>query len=93
MVEANCGENTVRSFCEHIGSKGGTPNTQKRYEHDARDFLNFLGERKITPKILNEYKSLKLEEYSAASVKTILFGVNKYKEACKETGINSKKLL
>ncbi len=72
------GENRVKSFYEQIGAGGGSPNTQKRYERDVKLFLDFLGERKITPEILNEYKSLKLEEYSAATVKSMIFGINKY---------------
>ncbi len=52
-------DGTCRDFAEYA----------KRYERDVKLFLDFLGERKITPKILNEYKSLKLEEYRAAAVK------------------------
>ncbi len=72
------GENRVKSFYEQLGAEGGSPNTQKRYERDVKLFLDFLGERRITPGILNEYKSLKLEEYSAATVKSMIFGINKY---------------
>ena len=73
-------EKTIKEFIEHIAANGVAPHTQKRYEHDIKMFADFLGERKISQKILDEYKAAKLEEYSAATVKTILFGLNKYLE-------------
>lgn len=86
-------EKSIKEFVEHIAAKGVAPHTQKRYEHDVKMFADFLGERKISQKILDEYKAAKLEEYSAATVKTILFGLNKYLEfiGC-EFRINNKDL-
>lgn len=37
-------------------------------------FDDFLGERKISQKFLDDYKAVKLEEYSVATVKTMLLG-------------------
>lgn len=73
-------KNSIKDFVEHIAANGAELHTQKRYEHDVKMLADFLGERRITQKILDEYKAAKLEEYSAATVKTMLFGVNKYLE-------------
>lgn len=85
---------TIKEFIEHIAANGIAPHTQKRYEHDVKTFADFLGERKIFQKILDEYKTAKLEEYSAATVKTILFGLNKYLEfiGC-DLRVNNKDLI
>ena len=85
---------TIKEFIEHIAANGVAPHTQKRYEHDVKMFADFLGERKISQKILDEYKAAKLEKYSAATVKTILFGLNKYLEfiGC-DLRINNKDLI
>lgn len=87
-------EKSIKEFVEHIAAKGVAPHTQKRYEHDVKMFADFLGERKISQKILDEYKAAKLEEYSIATVKTILFGLNKYLEfiGC-DLRINNKDLI
>jgi len=77
-MRQNINEKSIRSFVEYIGAEGGSFHTQKRYEHDVKMFADFLGERKITPKILEEYKAAKLKKNSAATVKTMIFGVNKY---------------
>ena len=93
QTKQNVDEKSIREFVDHIAAEGGAPHTQKRYEHDVKMFADFLGERSITQKILEEYKSAKLEKYSAATVKTILFGLNKYLEfiGCKFR-INNKDL-
>ncbi len=73
-------ENSIKEFVERLAENGVAPQTRKRYEHDVKMFADFLGERKISAKILESYKSAKCEEYSAATVKTMLFGLNKYLE-------------
>jgi len=73
-------ENSIKEFVERLAENGVAPQTRKRYEHDVKMFADFLGERKISAKILESYKSAKCKEYSAATVKTMLFGVNKYLE-------------
>lgn len=71
-------EKSIKEFVSNIAENGVSNHTQKRYEHDVKMFAEFLGERKISQKILDDYKAAKLEEYSAATVKTMLFGLNKY---------------
>lgn len=71
---------SIREFVAHIAANGAELHTQKRYAHDVKIFADFLGECEITQKILDEYKAEKLKEYSAATVKTMLFGLNKYLE-------------
>ncbi len=73
-------DNSIKEFVEHIAAGGAEPHTQKRYEHDVKMFADFLGKHKISQKILDDYKAAKLKEYSAATVKTMLFGLNKYLE-------------
>lgn len=73
-------EKSIKEFVEYLAANGAEPHTQKRYEHDVKMFAAFLGERKITQKKLEDYKGAKLAEYSPASVKTMLFGINKYLE-------------
>lgn len=73
-------EDSIMEFGEGISAEGGTLHTRKRYEHDVKMFADFLGGRKLTPKVLEEYKTAMLEKYSAATVKTMIFGVNKYLE-------------
>lgn len=87
-------EKSIKEFVEYIADNGVAPHTQKRYEHDVKMFADFLGERKISQKNLDDYKSTKLEKYSAATVKTILFGLNKYLEfiGC-DLRINNKDLM
>jgi len=86
-------ENSIKEFVLHIAAGGAEPHTQKRYEHDVKMFADFLGKRKISQKILEDYKTAKLEEYSAATVKTMLFGLNKYLEFIgSELRINNKDL-
>lgn len=87
-------EKSIKEFVEYIAANGAEPHTQKRYEHDVKMFADFLGERKISQKILDDYKSAKLEEYSAATVKTILFGLNKYLDFIEcDIRINNKDLM
>jgi len=86
-------EKSIKEFVEHIAANGTEPHTQKRYEHDVKMFADFLGNRRISQKILEDYKAAKLEQYSAATVKTMLFGLNKYLEFIgSELRVNNKDL-
>ncbi len=86
-------ENSIKEFVGQLASNGVAPHTQKRYEHDVKMFSEFLGNREITQTNLEKYKAAKLKEYSAATVKTMLFGLNKYLEfAGSELRINNKDL-
>ena len=73
-------EKSIKEFVEYLAANGAEPHTQKRYEHDIKMFAGFLGENKISQKKLKDYKDAKLAEYSPATVKTMLFGINKYLE-------------
>lgn len=66
-------EKSIKDFVEHIATNGAKLHMQKRYEHDVKMFAEFLGERRISQKNLDDYKDAKLEKYSAATVKTMLF--------------------
>ena len=87
-------EKSIKEFVEYLAANGAEPHTQKRYEHDIKMFAGFLGEHKISQKKLKDYKDAKLAEYSPATVKTMLFGINKYLEfiGC-NLRINNKDLI
>ncbi len=86
-------ENSIKEFVGQLAANGVAPHTQKRYEHDVKMFADFLRKREITQKNLDAYKAAKLKEYSAATVKTMLFGLNKYLEFIgTELRINNKDL-
>ena len=87
-------EKSIKEFVEYLAANGAEPHTQKRYEHDIKMFAGFLGENKISQKKLKDYKDAKLAEYSPATVKTMLFGINKYLEfiGC-NLRINNKDLI
>ena len=87
-------EQSIKEFVEYLAANGAEPHTQKRYEHDIKMFAGFLGEHKISQKKLKDYKDAKLAEYSPATVKTMLFGINKYLEfiGC-NLRINNKDLI
>ncbi len=56
--------------------------TVKKYIRDAEIFLNFLGDRKISEELLEEYKEFLLSKYAQTSVKAMLIALNKYLEYC-----------
>lgn len=80
QTELTLNKKSIKDFVEHIAANGAEPHTQKRYEHDMKMFADFFGDRVISQKILDDYKYDKLQKYSVTTVKTTLFGVNKYLE-------------
>ena len=71
-------ERSINEFVEHIATNGAETPTQTRYRHDVKVFADFMGGRVVSRRALDEFKSAMQDKYSAASVKTMLFGVNKY---------------
>ncbi len=56
--------------------------TVKKYIRDTKSFLNFLGDRKISEEVLEEYKEFLLSKYAQTSAKAMLIALNKYLEYC-----------
>lgn len=73
-------DETISEFGEYLASEKVSRKTGKRYIRDAKKFLRFLYCEEITPKVLEEYKALQLQTHKRVTVKTEIFGVNKYLE-------------
>lgn len=73
-------EKDLENFKEYLISKSFSKRTVQKYSDDTRAFGNFLENKKITPKILEDFKQKQLEKYTAVSVKAAIFGINSYLE-------------
>lgn len=80
QIRLDADEKSIKEFVEHIAANEAAPHTQKRCEHDMKMFADFLGERKISQKISDDYKTAKPWEYGLSTITTIFFGINKYFE-------------
>ncbi len=72
--------------------------TIKKYVYDAKVFVDFLGNAKITEETLSGYREYLLKKYAPASAKSMIIAVNKYLEYCgtllriNHTDLNGKSL-
>lgn len=78
MTQAAIDEQKLKRYGEYLLEEGISKRTRCRYLHDAGALADFLGPREVTPELLKEFKVSQLEKNKAVSVKSEIFGVNKY---------------
>ena len=67
----------MQEYSTYLKKSGLSENTQIKYLRDAKALLQFAGERKITPDLLNEYKAFLLKNHPTTSVKSMAIAANK----------------
>ena len=70
--------NELQAFEKHLRENEKSPATIEKYLRDARAFLRWLDGRKPTKELTVCYKEGLTERYEAASVNSMLAGVNSY---------------
>lgn len=70
--------NELQAFEKHLRENEKSPATIEKYLRDARAFLRWLDGRKPTKELTVCYKEGLTERYEAASVNSMLAGINSY---------------
>ena len=70
--------NELQAFEKHLRENEKSPATIEKYLRDARAFLCWLDGRKPTKELTVCYKEGLTERYEAASVNSMLAGINSY---------------
>lgn len=71
-------EKDLEEYRSYLISKGHTERTVEKYVYDADFFSKFLKDRKITPKILDDFKNKRLKNYTAIGARSVIYNTNKY---------------
>lgn len=67
-------------FCDYLKEEEKSENTIKKYFHDIKVFLTFLGDRILSKEILLEWKRTLVKGYAPASVNSMLAAINSFLE-------------
>lgn len=70
--------NELQAFEKHLRENEKSPATIEKYLRDARAFLSWLDGREPTKELTVCYKEGLTERYEAASVNSMLVGINSY---------------
>lgn len=70
--------NELQAFEKHLRENEKSPATIEKYLRDARAFLCWLDGREPTKELTICYKESLTERYEAASVNSMLAGINSY---------------
>ncbi len=71
-------EKDLDEYKDYLFSKGHTKGTIEKYVYDAGVFGKFLKDKKITPKVLNDFKIKRLKNYTVVGARSVIFNVNTY---------------
>ena len=71
---------SIDSFKDFLASKNLAKSICHDYEWEARKFVNFAKNKKITSELLRKYRAEELRKNSESAVQLSIAGVNKYME-------------
>lgn len=71
---------SIDSFKDFLASKNLAKSICQDYEWEARKFVNFAKNKKITSELLRKYRAEELRKNSESAVQLSIAGVNKYME-------------
>lgn len=71
-------EKDVQRFIQRLKEEEKSPSTIDKYARDVRKFIKFMAGRRLSKKLMLEYKSLLIKSHKPAGVNSILAGIKTF---------------
>lgn len=71
-------EESLKEYQQYLYEQERNPQTMRKYMHDIRCFLSFLGEQKLEKEVVVDYKKALAAQYKTASANSMMVALNGY---------------